>query len=108
MGIRFEGMTILLRLVQVFFYALSERIKCDTCRPENETCGESVSGYFAGVEIFFLIVNLIFFDFGDSGVGNDIDVIVGEFTFCVVGDFLVVRIEDVGLTLHDMNRDLFS
>jgi len=92
----------------LFLDVLGEGIEAYACGPEDESCWESVSGYFSGVGVSCFVVYFISFNFGDAGVCDDVDIIVFEFTFCVVGDFLVVRVEDVRLTLHDMNGDFFS
>jgi len=87
---------------------LGEGIEGYACGPEDESSWEVVGAYFSGVGVFLLVVYFVFFDFGDAGVCDDVDVVVSEFTFCIIGDFLVVGVEDVRLTLYDMNGDLFS
>jgi hypothetical protein len=108
MGICFQGMTVMLGVAQLFLDALGKRVECDACGPEDEACGESMLCYFSCVGVFGLVVYFIFFDFGDAGICDDVDFVVGEFTFCVVGDFLVVGVEDMRLTLNNVDGNLFS
>ena len=36
------------------------------------------------------VVNCVFFDFGDAGVSDDVDFVIGEFFLGVFADFFIV------------------
>jgi hypothetical protein len=48
-------------------------------------------------------VNLILFDFNDTGVGDDVYLVVLKLFLCIFADFLIVSVENVGLRLDDMD-----
>jgi len=52
------------------------------------------------------VVDSVFGDFGDAGVGYYVDAVVCEFLFGEFGDFFVVGVEDVGIGLYDVHGDL--
>ena len=99
-------MTIPLDSCQLIFDFLGDGIESYAGGPDDETGGEFVfcdcsGGVFGGV------VDSVFGDFADAGVGDDIDFVVAEFTFCVVTYLLVICVENVRLRLDDMDGDLF-
>ena len=91
----------------MFFDFLRNGVEGYAGGPDDESRGEFMFSDVAG-PVFCAVPDSIFGDFGDAGIGDDVDFVVLEFTFCVVADFLVVGVEDVRLTLYDMNGDLFS
>src|SRR5271170_1595161 len=100
-------MTILLCPCQLIFDFLSDGVESYASGPDDETGGEFVFCDCAG-GIFGGVPDSVFGDFGDTGIGYDIDFVVSEFTFCVVTYLLVVSIENVRLRLDDMHGNLVS
>ena len=47
-------------------------------------------------------MNLVPFNFGYTSVGDDVDLVVLELFLGVFADFLIVRIENMGLRLNNM------
>jgi len=58
--------------------------------------------------IFSAEVDIVFVDLADTCICDDVDFLVVKFLLGVVTNLLVVRVEDVGSRLDNMDRNFFS
>ena len=94
-------MTILLHSCELVFDFLGDRVESNACGPHDDAGREFVFDDVSG-GVFGCVPDSVFGNFGDAGVGYDVDFVVPEFAFCVVAYFLVISIEDVRLRLDDV------
>ena len=100
-------MAILLDMDQLILDGLGDGVESHAGGPNYKTRRKDVFGYFP-VCALESVVDLVFFDFGDSSVGDDVYFIVAEFLFRVFADFFIVCVQDMRLRLNDMDRNLIS
>jgi len=91
MRIGFQSMSILLYCWQLFFDSCRERIQSDSSRPQDEAARKEVFCDFP-VGILGRIGDLVFFEFGNAGVGDDIYLVLLELLLGVFADLFVVGI----------------
>lgn len=100
-------MAIFLDMDQLILDGLGDGVESHAGGPDDKTRWKDVFGYFS-IWALQSVVDFVFFDFGDSSVGDDVYFIVAEFLFRVFADFFIVCVQDMGLRLNDMDRYLIS